>query len=91
MSQGGTETMLDELAEGMDVPVALLQQLQTYAVALNLACQDLVDDPDDLGELIGMYLDDSRSFLASSEGIEHVNRSYLEIEKILCAQTHDDY
>jgi hypothetical protein len=83
--------MLDELAEGMDVPVALLRQLQLYAVALNMACQDLIDDPEALGELIGMYLANSRAFLASSEGIEHLNRSYLEIEKILCGQTHDDY
>jgi hypothetical protein len=90
MSWGGTGTMLDELAQRMNVPVEFLRQLQIYAVALNMACQELIDDPEDLGELIEMCLDDSRSFLASSEGIEHVNRSYLEIEKILCGQTHDD-
>jgi hypothetical protein len=81
--------MPNELNAMLAVSPSFLHQLQTYAVALNLACQDLADDPDDLGELIGMYLDDSRSFLASSEGIEHSNRSYLEIQKILCGQTHD--
>jgi hypothetical protein len=79
--------MTHELVEILETDPALLRICQTYAVALNLACQDLVDDPEALGELIGMYLDDSRSFLASSDGIEHLNRSYREIEKILCGQT----
>jgi hypothetical protein len=82
--------MLDDLPDSFDTCARLMRQVQIYAVALNLACQDLVDDPEALGELIGMYLDDSRSFLASSDGIEHLNRSYREIEKILCGQTDDD-
>jgi hypothetical protein len=81
--------MPNELNAMLAVSPSFLHQLQTYAVALNLACQDLIDDPDDLGELIEMYLADSRAYLASSEGIEHLNRSYLEIQKILSGQTHE--
>jgi hypothetical protein len=81
--------MKNDPVKTVEIKEAYCRSCKTFAIALNLLDQELVDDPDELGELIERWLSQSDAYLESPEGMAFSNDVDHRISMILCGETDE--